>query len=105
MRYKILGIHQTGTPFVLLAGDAPESTAIHEAVHYAGVSSEPLTRVITRGLQLRASTSLGILRRDVRYDEAQVTQAETAAFLQSMRLSAVPGDARQVELIHLVYTP
>jgi hypothetical protein len=102
-RWHILGMHERGTPFVLIAGDAPELTAIHEAVHYNGVANERATRIISRALYARSQLNLGLRVRPVTYSVAPVGPAEEASFLRSMRLENPSGG--NVELVHLVYTP
>ena len=104
-RYRVLGMHQMGTDFILLAGDSPESTVVHEAVHHAGVRSEPATYAITRVLMARARFNMGLRRRPVSYAQVPVSAAERDGFLRSMRLSAAPGESRNVDLVHLVYQP
>ncbi len=104
-KYHILGMHQMGSPSILIAGDAPEMTALHEAVHFQGIRSEPATRVITKALYARSKFNLGLRSRPVSYNAVPVEGTERDAFLKSMHLSATPGDARNVELIHLQYAP
>jgi len=103
MNYKIYGMHQMGTEFVLLAGDSPDTTVLHEAIHYNGVSSEPLTRALTRVVSARAKFNLGVRRRPVTYQPAPVDASARSALLDSMRLGNPSG--RDVDLVHLVYTP
>ncbi|MBF6555480.1 MAG: hypothetical protein IVW52_04810 [Acidimicrobiales bacterium] len=104
-RFRVLGMHEMGTDFVLLAGDSPESTVVHEAVHHAGVRSEPATYAITRVLMARARFNLGLRRRPVTYSQVPVAPAERDGLLRSMRLSLAPGEPRHAELIHYVYVP
>ncbi len=104
-KYHILGMTQMGSPSILIAGDAPEMTALHEAVHFNGVRSEPATRAIARVLYARTKYNLGLRSRPVSYNAVPVGGGERDAFLKSMRLSAAPGDAQNVELIHLQYVP
>lgn len=103
VQYRIFGMHQMNTDFVLLAGDAPQTTALHEGIHYNGVSSEPLTRAITRAVYARTKLSLGLRRRPVNYQPTPVDAAERSTFLHSMRLDG--PRTSDVDLIHLVYTP
>ncbi|MGI0068470.1 MAG: hypothetical protein ACREB9_08730, partial [Thermoplasmata archaeon] len=102
-RLRILGMHEMGTRFVLIAGDAGLETGLHEAVHYNGIRNEAATRVITRALMARANMNLGFRRRPVTYTPAAVDAAERDSFLASMHLSN--PTAGQVDLIHLVYSP
>ena len=100
-RMRILGMHEMGTNFILLAGDSGASTVVHEAVHHMGVRGEVPTRIITRGLLARANMNLGLRRRPVEYAEAPVSASERDGFLASMHLSNPTGG--QVELVHLIY--
>lgn len=102
-RVRILGMHEMGSQFVTIAGDAGVSTVVHEAVHYRGVRSEFATRAITRGLLARANLNLGLVRRPVHYSPAPVDAAERDQFLRAMHLDNPSG--APVELVHLVYTP
>lgn len=104
-RWHILGFHEMGTPFILVAGDAPPLTALHEAVHYNGVRNEQATRAIARALYARSRFNLGLRSRPVSYSAMPVDTSERDSFLRSMRLSTAPGETREVELLHLVYTP
>jgi hypothetical protein len=101
--YHILGMHSMGSPSILIAGDAPEMTALHEAVHYQGIRSEPATRVITKALYARSKFNLGLRARPVSYNAVPVDGAERDAFLKSMRLTNPSG--QNVELVHLSYVP
>jgi hypothetical protein len=53
----------------------------------------------------RARFSLGIRRRPVHYVSVPTGPAEVEGFLRTMHLSVAPGETRNVELVHLVYTP
>jgi hypothetical protein len=102
-RLRILGMHEMGTSFVTVAGDAGISTVVHEAVHHMGVRNEMATRAITRGLLTRANLNVGLRRRPVHYQPAPVDAVERDQFLTSLHLSNPSG--QPVELVHLVYTP
>jgi hypothetical protein len=103
--YHIYGMHQQGANFVTIAGDAPESTVLHESIHAMGIRSEQATYAITRGLMARARFNLGILRRPVRYADVPVSGSEYTAYMAAVGLSSAPGESRQATLVHLVYTP
>ena len=103
--YHVLGMHLMGTKWITLAGDAPESTVVHEAVHRMGVRSEPATYAITRGLMARAKFNLGLRMRPVHYTAVPVSDGERSAFLDAMHLSLAPGETRSVDLVHLAYVP
>ena len=102
-RWNILGMHQMGTDSIVIAGNAKESTPIHEAVHYQGVRNEVVTRFITRVLQTRMQFNLGLLRRPVHYEEEPVPPAETAQILHDLHLDNPSGES--VHLVRLVYRP
>lgn len=102
-RWNILGMHQMGTDYIVVAGNAKESTPIHEAVHYQGVRNEMVTRVVTRILQTRMHFNLGLLRRPVHYEEVPIPPDQTAHILHSLNLENPSGE--QVHLVRLVYQP
>jgi len=104
-KYHILGMTPIGQGFVLVAGDAPSLTVVHEGVHAAGVRNEQATRLISRALYARAQTNLGLMVKPVRYEAVPVAPAERDGFLRTMHLNVAPGQAGEIELLHLVYTP
>ncbi len=102
-RWNIFGMHQMGTDYIVVAGNAKDSTPIHEAVHYQGIRNEMVTRFMTRLLQTRMQFNLGLLRRPVHYEEVPVPPEQTAQILHDLHLENPSGEA--VHLVRLVYQP
>jgi hypothetical protein len=103
--WRIFGFTKIGTDFITLAGNAPPTTPLHEAIHGMGLASEPATYAVTRFAMARARLNLGLFRRPVRYTQVEPTPAEKQAFFDMMHLSVAPGETGQPRLVKMVYTP
>lgn len=100
-RWEILGFHDMGTDYIVMSGTAGAETALHEGVHYNGMSSEARTRLRTRVLLVRAALNIGIFRREVHYREENLTPAQSRAFLEKHKIRNPSGG--EVEIGHLIY--
>lgn len=101
-RFTIFGIHNQGLP-VVIAGNSPSNTPLHEAIHYNGVHDETLTRFLTSIYYRRAAFNVGLLRQPVKYEAVPVRSDELDGILSELRLHRPPN--ANVELVHLRYVP
>jgi hypothetical protein len=103
-RWTIFGMHEQGQPYVVVAGNSPSNTLLHEAIHYNGVHSETMTRMLTAAYYRRAAFNIGLMRQPVKYEMMPVTDMELNGILAELRLSKPHGNEK-VQLVHLKYVP
>lgn len=97
--YSIYGMHAPGTDYIFVAGNAPASTSVHEAVHNMGVHSEAATRAITNMLMMRASMNLGLFSRPIQFTEESIPAPQSTNILRNMGL--VNPNGGPTELLRL----
>lgn len=98
-KWSIYGMHRPGTDYIFLAGNAPETTAVHEAIHNMGVHSELLTRVLTEVWAARAKHSLGLLQREVKFREIPIPPSQSESVLRGMGLVNPEGGTTDLVLL------
>lgn len=103
-RWVIYGMHEQSQPYVVVAGNSPSNTLLHEAIHYNGVHNEQTTRLLTAAYYRRAAFNIGLMTQPVNYEIMPVTRMEMDGILAELRLSK-PEGPEAVQLVHLKYHP
>ena len=101
--YTVYGMQVWDTPYIMVAGNAPPTTPLHEAIHYSGVKNEAMTRRLTAFLMARSNLNLGLRRRQVHYMETPVDPAMRERILHDLHLSNPSGE--NFDLVRLEYVP
>lgn len=103
-RWVIYGMHEQHQPYIVVAGNSPSDTLLHEAIHYNGVHNEATTRILTAAYYRRAAFNLGLMTQPVHYESVPVSDMELDGILAELRLSK-PLGGEAVQLVHLKYVP
>jgi hypothetical protein len=81
----VTGWHVPGRDFIVVAasdGEGVDRAIMHESIHYNGLRSERATHMLDGIMQRRANLNLGILKKQIRYDEVPIERDETAALIR-----------------------
>jgi hypothetical protein len=105
------GWHRLGSNYVVVAdtNDDMSETLLHETLHMNGMVRERGAHLLDSFMKLRTQRNIGILRRDVQYEYADVTDEERAELMgdlheatAGMEMGLHVREGRDVNIVKLV---
>lgn len=82
-KWIVRGMTPSDKSEAIFTRDSTDRTVLHEALHSNGIGSELFVRPLAMMAEIRARFNLGILRKDIQYEEVPMSKEEKFAYLKS----------------------